>query len=208
MLGRKTLGELETLVNPDTLMRWYSELVLSKWDYSQRRGPGPPRVMKDSVNLCCAHGARQSLLGLHRNQGALANLGHHVGCGTIANIFKEHGIEPAPKRRKHTSWSTFLKAHWQCLAATDFLTVEVWTLTELATHYVLFFIDIATRSVYIAGIATIATRLRRRGYEFVFVICRPAISATASRWAMGCWNFEFTSVRGIASIVVGAEKGS
>ena len=87
-------------------------------------------------------------------KGALANLGHEVGRGTIANILKEHGIEPAPERDKHTSWSSFLKAHWDCLAATDFLTVEVLTLTGLVTHYVLFFIDIATRSEHIAGITT------------------------------------------------------
>jgi putative transposase len=45
-LGRKVLNELETLVTPDTLLRWFRELVASKWNYSHRRGPGRPRVMK------------------------------------------------------------------------------------------------------------------------------------------------------------------
>src|ERR1700737_75848 len=74
-----------------------------------------------------AHGAGQSLLGLHPNQGSAGQSGTWVGRGTIANILKEHGIElePAPERDKHTSWSSFLKAHWDCLSATDFLTVEV-----------------------------------------------------------------------------------
>ena len=36
-LGRKALREIETLVTPDTLMRWYRELVAFKWDYSHRR---------------------------------------------------------------------------------------------------------------------------------------------------------------------------
>ena len=36
-LGRKVLNELETLVTPDTLLRWHRELVASKWNYSQRR---------------------------------------------------------------------------------------------------------------------------------------------------------------------------
>src|SRR5271165_6442676 len=35
-LGRKVLSELETLVTPDTLLRWHRELVASKWNYSQR----------------------------------------------------------------------------------------------------------------------------------------------------------------------------
>jgi hypothetical protein len=29
-LGRKVLNELETLVTPDALLRWYRELVASK----------------------------------------------------------------------------------------------------------------------------------------------------------------------------------
>jgi putative transposase len=58
---------------------------------------------------------------------------------------EDNGIEPAPERDAHTRWSTFLKAHWECLTATDFLSVEV-------CHYILFFIDIASRSVHVAGI--------------------------------------------------------
>src|ERR1700730_64640 len=45
-LGRKVLNELETLVTSDTLLRRYRELLTSKWNYSHRRGPGRPRVMK------------------------------------------------------------------------------------------------------------------------------------------------------------------
>ena len=90
--------------------------------------------------------------GYTRIRGALANLGHQVGRGTIANILKDNGIEPAPERDTHTRWSTFLKAHWECLAATDFLSVEVCTLKGLVTHYILFFIDIASRSAHVAGI--------------------------------------------------------
>jgi hypothetical protein len=51
VLGRKVLNELETLVTPDTLLRWYRELVASKWIYSHRRGPGRPRVTKTFVEL-------------------------------------------------------------------------------------------------------------------------------------------------------------
>ena len=43
-------------------------------------------------------------------------------------------------------------AHWDCLAATDFLSVEACTLKGLVTYYVLFFIDIASRSVHVAGV--------------------------------------------------------
>jgi putative transposase len=45
-----------------------------------------------------------------------------------------------------------LKAHWESIAATDFFTVEVFTLRGLVTHYVLFILDLASRTVKIAGI--------------------------------------------------------
>ena len=43
-----------------------------------------------------ARGVLLYLEGYRRTQGALANLGHVVGRGTIANILKVHGLEPAP----------------------------------------------------------------------------------------------------------------
>jgi putative transposase len=45
-LGRKALSELDTLVTPDTLMRWYRTLVAQKWTYTHRRGPGRPRTIQ------------------------------------------------------------------------------------------------------------------------------------------------------------------
>jgi len=65
--------------------------------------------------------------GYTRIQGALANLDHQVGRGTIANILRDHGLEPAPERVKKTTWTEFLKTHWDVLAAADFFTVDVWT---------------------------------------------------------------------------------
>ena len=50
--------------------------------------------------------------------------------------------------------STFLKAHWKVLAASDFQTVDVWTSRGPVTHYLLFVISLADRAVDIAGITT------------------------------------------------------
>ena len=92
--------------------------------------------------------------GYTRIRGALANLGHRVGRGTIANILKQHGIEPAPERLKKTTWREFLQAHWEVLAAADFFTVEVWTRSGLVRVAVLFVIELSTRRVEIAGMTT------------------------------------------------------
>jgi hypothetical protein len=62
-------------------------------------------------------------------------VGHGVGRATIANTLRERGIDPAPERGKRTSWSMFLQAHWECVAATDFFTVEVCTVQGSLTYY-------------------------------------------------------------------------
>jgi hypothetical protein len=72
--------------------------------------------------------------GYDRIVGALRNLGHTLSPTTVRNILKRHGIPPAPERRKHTSWSAFLKTHWELLWATDFFTVEVWRRWGLTGH--------------------------------------------------------------------------
>ncbi len=81
--------------------------------------------------------------GYRKIKGALANLGHKVARSTIAKTLKESGIPPAPERQ--STWRTFMKSHWETLAAADFFQVEVWTTTGLRTSFVLFVIRIATR---------------------------------------------------------------
>jgi transposase InsO family protein len=92
--------------------------------------------------------------GYTRIQGALFNLGHEVGRGTIANVLTREGIEPAPERGTRTPWSVLIKAHWRSIVAADFFTAEVWSIRGLVTYYVLFVIELAKRIVHIAGITT------------------------------------------------------
>jgi len=72
--------------------------------------------------------------------GAPSNLGHNLARGTMVNILKQHGIEPAPDRNRKTTWKEFLTQHWELIVAADFLTVEVWTCTGLQRFVVLLFI--------------------------------------------------------------------
>ena len=97
--------------------------------------------------------------GYRRIQGALSNLGHEIARSTIAEILERHGIEPAPERSRKTTWKEFLSRHWELIVAADFFTVEVWTRRGLQRFMVLFFIDLATRQVEIAGIASAANGL-------------------------------------------------
>ena len=79
--------------------------------------------------------------------------GHDIGRNTIKRILAEHGIVPAPERGRRTPWSTFLKAHWEALAATDFFTIEILTLDGLRRYFVLFVMELRSRRVEIAGIS-------------------------------------------------------
>src|SRR5206468_2004800 len=46
-LGRKALREIASIASPDTILRWYRELVAKKYDGSKKRGPGrPPQPTK------------------------------------------------------------------------------------------------------------------------------------------------------------------
>jgi transposase InsO family protein len=81
----------------------------------------------------------------------MRNLGHDISDQSVGNILKQHGIEPAPNRERSTSWSTFIKAHWDVLAAIDFTTIEVWTKGGLVTYYLLFVMELKTRRVHFAG---------------------------------------------------------
>ncbi len=154
VLGRKLLGEVCTIVTPDTILRWHRELVARKYDGSARRKPGRPRVMDEIRALTVRMARENGTWGYSRIQGELRKLGHRVARTTVANILKEHGIEPAPQRSKRTPWSLFLRTHWRAMAAADFFTVEAWTLRGLVRFHVFFVIDLATRRVRIAGLTS------------------------------------------------------
>jgi hypothetical protein len=114
MLGRKLLAEVGTLVTPDTLLRWHHLLVAKKWDYSQRRKPTPgrPPIAQEVQDLVVRFAQENPTWGYNRIQGVLANLGHDLSDSSVGKILKAHGIEPAPERKRTTTWKTFLKAHW------------------------------------------------------------------------------------------------
>ena len=152
-LGRKALSEVATLATPDTILRWYRELVAKKYDGSARRGPGRPRKAAEIVRLLVEMATRNTDWGYTRLRGALKNVGYAVGRNTIKRILKEQGIEPAPGRRRQYSWATFIRAHLSAISAADFFTVEVLSWTGLVRYHIFFVLDLASRRVEIAGIS-------------------------------------------------------
>ena len=124
ILGRKVLDQLATIVTPETILRWHRELVAAHWDYSKRRkSSGRPPVAREIVELVLRMAKANPPWGYDRIQGALANLGHPVSDRTVGNILKAHGIEPAPDRKRQSTWKVFLEAHRDVLASIDFTTI-------------------------------------------------------------------------------------
>src|SRR5947207_5383380 len=152
-LGRKALREIACIAKPDTILAWYRKLVAQKFDGSKKRGlAGRPRVDAAIEELVVKLARENSGWGYDRIVGALGNLGHEISDQGVGNILRRHGIAPAPKRKQSTTWSNFIRSHMDVLAGTDFFTVEVLTWRGLVTYYLLFFIDLDSRRVSIAGI--------------------------------------------------------
>jgi len=151
-IGLKALKEIGCVVNPDTIMKWFRQLISKKFDGSSNRiYPGRPKVKTEIENLVVEM-AKNNLWGYKRIQGALINLGHNIDPITVRNILLRNGLPTSPERASNNNWPNFIKSHEEVMAACDFFTHEVLTLVGLITYYVLFFIKHNTREVYIAGI--------------------------------------------------------
>jgi transposase InsO family protein len=158
-LGRNVLLELNTIVTPETLLALHRRLIAQKYDGSKKRGPGRPRKSEEIERLVVRLATENRTWGYRRIQGALANLGRDIGRGTIAEILARHGIEPAPERQRGTTWKEFLEQHWDLIVAADFFTIEAWTHRGLQRFLVLFLIELSTRKVEVAGIASVGNGL-------------------------------------------------
>ncbi len=119
------------IVTPDTILRWYRNLIAQKYDGSTRRRRGGPITPQEIADFVVRMAVENPRWGYTRIRGALANLGHEVARNTVKRILLDHGIDPAPERSQRTPWKTFLQAHWAGLAAADFFTIEVLTLAGL-----------------------------------------------------------------------------
>ena len=136
-------------VTPATLLRWHRELVARRWTYPHRL-PGRPAKPAEVRELVVRLARENPNWGYRRIQGELVGLGVKLAASTVWSILKEAGIEPAPKRLE-PSWAEFLRAQAASILECDFLTVDTLFLKRF---YVLFFIELATRRVHVAGITT------------------------------------------------------
>lgn len=152
-LSPEGLAQACVVIRPSTLLGWYRQLVKRKNDYSDRRqGPGRPAISAVLEQRIVQFALDNPRWGPKRIVGMLNHLGIKVCTQTVVNVLKRHGVRPGPGKSSGMSWNEFIAIHKDLIVATDFFTAEVMTLRGLVTHYVLFFVDLNTRIVKIAGI--------------------------------------------------------
>jgi putative transposase len=142
-------GRHGLIVTPQTLLRWYRELVCRRWTQPQRPAGRPP--VEGRVRELVLRLARENpRWGYPRIAGELLKLGVHVSPSTVRRLLLAAGLTPAP-RRSGPSWREFLRQQAASVLACDFFTVET---ISLRRYYVLFFIELESRRVHLAGCTT------------------------------------------------------
>jgi transposase InsO family protein len=132
-------------VTPATLLRWHRRLVARRWTYDAR--VGRPPVGGEIRELVLRLARENPRWGYQRIAGEINGLGLTVSPTTVRKILGEAGIGPAGER-SGLSWRAFLRQQAQSMLAVDFFTVEA---VALQRFYVLFFIELGSRRVHLAG---------------------------------------------------------
>ena len=109
--------------------------------------PGRPSIDAEKRELVLRLARENPRWGYQRISGELSKLGLSVSPSTVRRLLAGAGLGPAP-RRSEPSWRAFLRAQAASIVACDFFTVET---AFLRRYYVLFFIELQSRRVHLAG---------------------------------------------------------
>jgi putative transposase len=117
-------------VTPATLLRWHRRLVTKRWTYPGR--PGRPPIRSNIRALVLRLAQENPQWGYQRIVGELKGLAFGVSATTVRSWLREAGLGPAGRRGGMT-WRDFVRGIW------------------LQRLYVMFFIELGSRRVHLAG---------------------------------------------------------
>lgn len=143
------LREFIRLFQPETVLHWHRELVRRKWTYPHKGRGGRPRLSQEVEDLMVRMANENPRWGYGKIQGELLKLGYTVSESAVRDILKRHHLQPALRRNGSESWRLLMAHYKEQILACDFFTVDTLWLKRL---YVLFFIELGTRQVHLAGI--------------------------------------------------------
>ena len=124
--------DLLVFVQPATVVAWQRNRFRRHWaGLSAKRGPGRPKVAKETRDLIYRMSVANPTWGSPRIRGELRKLGIKVAKSTVEAYME--------KRRKPSSptWRTFLESHVEDLVSIDFFTVPTVRFTVLFVFLVL-----------------------------------------------------------------------
>ncbi|MAE69823.1 MAG: hypothetical protein CME06_05075 [Gemmatimonadetes bacterium] len=98
-------------MTPDILLRWHRQLIVRRYDGSERRRPGRPRTAVEIRELVLRMAGENPRWGYTRIRGALDNLGHEIGRNTIKRILLENGFDPVRRRGMTWPWCMDMRRH-------------------------------------------------------------------------------------------------
>src|SRR5918995_2385655 len=181
------------IVTPQTLLRWHRELVRRNWA-QPHRNPGRPPVDGRVRELVLRFARENPGWGYPRIAGELLKLGLRVSPSTVRRILLANQLGPAP-RRSGPSWRQFLRRQAASMLACDFFTVETLSLRRF---YVLFFSELESRRVHLAGCTTnpsggwVVQQARNLGFTGLFQRMRFLIHDRDSKFS-GAFDEVFRS---------------
>lgn len=141
------ISDVMLVVKPKTYKSWMRKKAGKK---PKRRG-GRPETAAETIQLIIRLATENLGWGYKRIFGELKKLGIKIGLTTISDILKGAGHHPVPdkeRRYQPTNWKKFLSSHMDSLVACDFFTKPVYTLKGRFDAYVLVFIHLGSRRVF------------------------------------------------------------
>jgi transposase InsO family protein len=106
-----------TIIQPETIIRWYRTGFRLYWRWKSRSRCGRPRIPGEIRRLIREMSLANRLWGAPRIHGELLKLGIEVAQSTVAKYMARSG------RGRSQSWKTFLHNHAAGIGAMDFLIV-------------------------------------------------------------------------------------
>src|ERR1019366_1369080 len=167
LLSKDHRGRL--FVQPETLLRWHRDMVRRRWSYPHGRS-GRPGVPAGTVDIVLRLTGENPTWGYRRSTASSSRW-------VCVSPFERAGDPSAPRHRSRSeadgpSWSEFLQAQASSMLACDFFHVDT---VLLRRFYVLFFIELDTRRVYVTGVTANPVR------EWVIQQARNLSSVLAER---------------------------
>ena len=154
LLNKQIVEEIGCIFQPATIIGWHRKSVAQKHKCSEAGSvkKGRKTVSQEIIDQVIRLAKRNPEWGYNRIKGVMEYLGLKVGRTTIIRILEDHGLIPDPELRRCIRWKEFLKSHWEVMATTDFLCVEILTFRGVVRCMILFFIDIQTCRVELGGV--------------------------------------------------------